>query len=130
MPFPLLLTLGLHMAGALFWLLTSAVLGFGGNPAASKVMFRSQMVAATVAVFSGGGLWTMLHPVGFGPPEMALAAGAVLAIAAAGVQGALVGGSVRRLPDAGAEAKILKGQKIAAGLLAGALALMLLERHV
>ena len=130
MPFPLLLTLGLHMAGTMFWLLTSAVLGFGGNPGASKVMFRPQMVAAIVAVFSGGGLWTILHPVGFGPREMALAGGAVLAIAAAGVQGALVGGSVRKLPDPAAEAKIIKGQKIAAGLLAGALALMLLQRHV
>ena len=130
MPFPLLLTLGLHMAGALFWLLTSLVLGFGGNPAGSKVMFRPQMVAATVAVFSGGGLWTMLHPVGFGPREMTLAAGAVLAIAAAGVQGAMVGGAVRRLPDAAAEARILKGQKIAGGLLAAALALMLVQRRV
>ncbi len=54
----------------------------------------------------------------------------MLAIAAAGVQGALVGGSIRRLPDADAEAKVAKGQKIAAGLLAAALALMLLERHV
>ena len=130
MPFPLLLTLGLHMAGALFWLLTSLVLGFNDNPAASKVMFRPQMVAATVAVFSGGGLWTMLHPAGFGRPEMALAAGAVLAVAAAGVQGALVGGSIRRLPDAGAEAKIIRGQRIAAGLLVGTLVLMLLEKHV
>ena len=130
MPIPLLLTLGLHMAGALFWLLTSLVLGFNDNPAASKVMFRPQMVAATVAVFSGGGLWTMLHPAGFGRPEMALAAGAVLAVAAAGVQGALVGGSIRRLPDAGAEAKIIRGQRIAAGLLVGTLVLMLLEKHV
>src|ERR1700761_1807137 len=122
MPIPLLVTLGLHMAGALFWLLTSLVLGFNNTPAASKVMFRPQMAAATVTVFAGGGLWTMLHPGGFGHAEMALAAGAVLAIAAAGVQGAMVGGSVRRLPDASAGAKIILGQRIAAGLLAGALA--------
>ncbi len=130
MPIPLLITLGLHMAGALFWLLTSLVLGFNNNPAASKVMFRSQMVAATVAVFSGGGLWSMLHPAGFGRPEMALAAGAVLAIAAAGVQGAMVGGSVRRLPDPSAEARIILGQRIATGLLACTLVLMLIQRHV
>jgi len=130
MPIPLLITLGLHMAAALFWLLTSLVLGFNNNPAASKVMFRSQMAAATVAVFSGGGLWSMLHPAGFGRPEMALAAGAVLAIVAAGVQGAMVGGSLRRLPDPSAEARIILGQRIAAGLLAGALVLMLIQRHV
>jgi hypothetical protein len=130
MPFPLLLTIGLHMAGALFWLLTSLVLGFGQPAAVSARLFRPQMVAATVAVFSGGGLWTMLHPGGFGRPEMVLAAGAVLAIAAAGVQGALVGGNARRLPDPAAEAKVVRGQKIAGVLLTLALACMLIARHV
>jgi hypothetical protein len=130
MPIPLLVTIGLHMAGALFWLLTSLVMGFNNNPAASKVMFRPQMVAATVAVFSGGGLWSMLHPGVFGRPEMVLAIGAVLAIAAAGVQGAMVGGSVRRLPDPAAEAKIILGQRIATGLLVCTLVLMLLAKHV
>lgn len=130
MPIILLVTLGLHMAGALFWLLTSLVLGFNNNPTASKVMFRPQMVAATVTVFAGGGLWSMLHPGGFGRTEMVLAIGAVLAIAAAGVQGAMVGGSVRRLPGPEAEKKILLGQRIAAALLVAALAMMLLAKHV
>jgi hypothetical protein len=130
MPFPLLLTLGLHVAGAAFWLLTSLALGFGGNPGASKVLFRPQMVAATVVVFSGGGLWGLLHRGGFGRPEMVLAAGAVLAIAAAGVQGGLVGGSVRQLPGAVAEARITRGQRIAAVLLVLALACMMLARRV
>lgn len=130
MPIPLLLTLGLHMAGAAFWLLSSLVLGFNNNPAASKVMFRPQMVAATIAVFSGGGLWTILHPAGFRAAEMALAAGALLAVAAAGVQGALVGGSVRRLPAPEAAAKIVRGQRIAAGLLLAALVLMVLQRRL
>jgi hypothetical protein len=130
MPIALLLTLGLHMAAALFWLLTSLVLGFGGNPAASGRLFRPQMIAAALAVFSGGGLWSMLHPYGFRAPEMLLAAGAVLAIAAAGVQGAMVGGQVRRLPDPAAEAKIARGQRVAAVLLAVALACMLIAAHV
>ena len=130
MPIPLLITLGFHMAGALFWLLTSLVAGFGGNPAMSTRLFRPQMVAATVAVFSGGGLWSMLHPGAFQAAEMVLAAGAVLAIAAAGVQGALVGVGVRRLPDPAAEARVVLGQKIAAVLLVLALACMLAARHV
>lgn len=130
MPISLLLTIGLHMAAALFWLLTSLVLGFGGNPGASKRLFRPQMAAATLVVFSGGGLWSMLHPYGFRPQEMVLAAGAVLAIAAAGAQGAMVGGGLRRLPDPGAEARIARGQKTAAVLLALALACMLAARHV
>ena len=130
MPITLLLVIGLHMAATLFWLLTSLVAGFGGNVALSGRLFRPQMVAATLAVFSGGGLWSMLHPGGMRPQEMVLAAGAVLAIAAAGVQGALVGGSVRRLPDPAAEAKVVRGQKIAGVLLAVALACMLTARHV
>ena len=68
----------------------------------------------------------MLHPFGFGRPEMVLAAGAVLAIAAAGVQGAMVGGQVRRLPDAAAGAKVARGQKIAAVLLVMTLACMMI----
>ncbi|HEY4032153.1 MAG TPA: hypothetical protein VGM25_17540 [Caulobacteraceae bacterium] len=130
MPIALLLTIGLHMAGALFWLLTSLVLGFGQPATASTRLFRPQMVAATVAVFSGGGLWTMLHPGSFGRPEMVLAAGAVMAIAAAGVQGALVGGGVRRLPDPAAAAKVLRGQKIASVLLLLTFACMMLAKHV
>ena len=130
MPIPLLLTIGLHIAAGGFWLLTSLVLGFGAAPEASTRLFRPQMVAATLTVFAGGGLWTILHPGGFGRQEMVLAAGAVLAIAAAGVQGAMVGGPVRRLPDADAGAKILRGQKIAAVLLALALACMMIAHHV
>ena len=130
MPIPLMLTLGLHMAGGLFWMLTSLVLGWNNNPAASKPLFRPQMIAATVAVFSGGGLWQTLHSGGFGPKEMVLAAGAVLAVAAAGVQGALVGGNVKLPPDAVAAAKIVRGQKIATGLLAATLACMLVDRFV
>ena len=130
MPIPLLLTIGLHIAAGGFWLLTSLVLGFGAAPEASKRLFRPQMVAATLAVFAGGGLWTILHPSGFGRQEIVLAAGAVLTIAAAGVQGAMVGGPARRLPDAAAGAKILRGQKIAAVLLALALACMMLAHHV
>jgi hypothetical protein len=130
MPIPLLLTIGLHIAGAAFWLLTSLALGFGAAAEASRRMFRPQMVAATITVFAGGGLWTILHPYGFGPPEMVLAAGAVLAIAAAGVQGAMVGGPVRRLPDPAAAAKIVRGQKIATVLLALALVCMMIAKRV
>ena len=130
MPIPLLLTVGLHIAASAFWLLTSLVLGFGAAAEASRRMFRPQMVAATLTVFAGGGLWTILHPIGFGRPEMVLASGAVLAIAAAGVQGAMVGGPVRRLPDEAAAAKVVRGQKIAAVLLVLALACMMIARRV
>lgn len=123
-------TTGLHIAAAGFWLLTSLVLAFGAAPEASRRMFLAQMVAATIAVFAGGGLWTILHPVGFGRQEIVLGVGAVLAIAAAGVQGSMVAGQARRLPDPAAGAKVLKGQKIATVLLLLTLACMMLAKHV
>jgi hypothetical protein len=118
------------MAAALFWLLSSLVLGWNNNPAASKVMFRPQMIGAALAVFSGGGLWQILHAGGFGPKEMVLTAGGVLAIAAAGVQGAMVGGNARRLPDPVAAATIQRGQRVATGLLVATLLCMLAGRYV
>jgi hypothetical protein len=124
------ITRGLHMAAALFWLLTSLWAGFGNNSVAAARLFRPQMIAATLTIFLGGGLWSLLHPYGFGRPEKVLAAGAVLAIVAAGVQGAMVGGGARRLPDPMAEAKVVRGQKIAGVLLVLALATMVAARHV
>ena len=127
-----MLLIGLHTIAAVFWLFSSAVLGWGQSAAASKPMFRAQMIAAVVVVFAGGGLWSILHPVGFGPREMLLAAGAVLGVAAAGVQGALVGKQVR-LMKAGQpadEVKVIRGQRTAAVLLIGALAFMISERVV
>jgi hypothetical protein len=132
MPLIPILILGLHMAAAVFWLFSSLILGWGQPAVASTRLFRPQMAAATLAVFTGGGLWQMLHAGAFRLPEMVLALGAVLAIAAAGVQGALVGGQVRRLKagEAADEPRIVRGQKIAAGLLAAVLVCMIAERYI
>ena len=118
----LIALLGLHALAALFWLLSSFILA-RARGAGSARMFRWQMAAATLAIFTGGGLWSMFHRGLFGPAEMILAGGALCAIAAAGVQGAMVGGPVRRLKsgalnEAAALARITLGQRIAAGLLA------------
>ncbi len=131
----LVLVLGLHMAASLFWFLSSVILGWNVNLSASGRLFCPQMVAAALAVFSGGGMWQMLHAGGFGRREMVLAAGAVIAVVAAGVQGALVGGPVRRLRSGGqldgdAGKRILLGQRIAAGLLLVTFACMMAERYV
>jgi hypothetical protein len=74
----------------------------------------------------------MLHAGAFGLPEMVLALGGVLAIAAAGVQGALVGGQIRKLRAGlvGDDRKVLLGQRLATGLLAATLVCMVLERYV
>jgi hypothetical protein len=87
------------------------------------------MVAATVVVFAGGALWSMLHKGVFGSREMMLALGAVCAIVAAGVQGGLVGGSIRRLKtgvlaEDPAGKRMRLGQRIGAALLVVALLTM------
>ena len=75
MPATLIALLAVHVLATLFWLFASFILARSGG-AGSQKMFRWQMLAATVAVFSGGGLWSLLHRGAFGPPEMVLAAGA------------------------------------------------------
>ena len=70
----------------------------------------------------------------FGPSEMILAGGAICALAAAGVQGALVGGSIRRLKsgaldEAAALRSMTLGQRIGAGLLAVTLITMVAAPH-
>jgi hypothetical protein len=133
MPPVLIALLSLHILSTLFWLLSSFILARASG-AGSEKMFRWQMLAATLAVFSGGGLWSMFHRGLFGPPEMVLAGGALLAIVAAGVQGAMVGGPIRRLKSgaltqAEAFAKITKGQRLSAGLLAVTLLAMVGAPH-
>ena len=135
MPITLLIVIGLHMAATLFWLLTSLAQVKDADLHRAGVLFRPQMIAAVVAVFTGGGLWQMLHGGGHGPREMVLGVGALCAIVAAGVQGALVGGPVRRLKTGGvseadAARKVLLGQRIAAALLTVALVAMIGQRHV
>ncbi|MDB5461225.1 MAG: hypothetical protein JWO72_2966 [Caulobacteraceae bacterium] len=128
-----LIVLGLHILAALFWLLSSFILARASG-AGSQKMFRWQMAAATLAIFTGGGLWSMFHRGLFGPAEMILAGGALCAIAAAGVQGAMVGGPIRRLKSGAlgqeeALRRITLGQRISAGLLAVALITMVAAPH-
>ena len=80
------------------------------------------MGAAVVAVITGGVLWHLLHPSGFGTMERVLALGALGAVLAAGAQGALCGPALRQLrraggKDARSQAQVALGHRIAAGLL-------------
>src|SRR5437016_3456522 len=98
MPILIIIVLSLHVLAAVFWAGTTFALARAGAGAAP--LFRPQMGAATVAVLSGGYLFYALHRGGFGRAEQVLAAGALCAVAAAGVQGALVGRAVRKGSDA------------------------------
>jgi hypothetical protein len=113
----LIILVGLHLLAGVFWAgSTFAVVRSGG--AGADALFRPQMGAAVITVLAGMGLWGILHRGGMGPMEHTLALGALCAIAAAGVQGA----TRRKNP--------LKGQRIAAGLLAITVICMAIARFV
>jgi len=113
----LVVLIALHILAGVFWAgSTFAVVRSGG--AGAEALFRPQMGAATITVLAGMGLWGILHRGAMGPMEHMLALGALCAIAAAAVQGA-----TRRK-------NLLKGQRIAAGLLAVTVICMAIARFV
>jgi hypothetical protein len=130
----LLLAQSLHVVAALFWAGTSFLVAQQAGEGAEK-LYRPQMAAAVVAVLSGAYLWARLHPQRFGGTEMILAFGAACALAAAGVQGALVGGTLRRLrggalDETAARPRIGRAYRLATGLLAIALLCMIMALYL
>jgi hypothetical protein len=122
MQITLLVTLVFHILAGVFWAGTTFALARIGAVSADQ-LFRPQMGAAVVVLITGGVLWHLLHSSGFGIQEQVLALGALAAVVAAGVQGALCGPALRRLAKAGGkdpqlQARVALGQRIAAGLLA------------
>src|SRR3979411_1691829 len=113
----LIVLIGLHILAGEVWAgSTFAVVRSGG--AGAQALRGPQMGAATITVLAGVGLWGILHRGGMGPMEHTLSLGALCAIAAAGVQGA----TRRKNP--------VKGQRIAAGLLAISVICMAIARYV
>jgi hypothetical protein len=113
----LIILVAVHVVAGVFWAgSTFALAGSGG--AGADALFRPQMGAATLALLAGIGLWGILHRGPMGATEQTLAIGALCAIAAAGVQGALR----RKNP--------LKGQRVAAGLLTITVICMAIQRYV
>ena len=122
MQITLIATVAVHVLAAVFWAGTTFGLARTGGVSADQ-LFSRQMIAATVAVLSGGYLWGLTHAgAGFGPAEQTLVAGALAAILAAGVQGVLVGAALRRLrtttSDAAAKGRVALAYRISAALLA------------
>jgi hypothetical protein len=118
----LLVTSVLHVLSGVFWAGSTFALARTGAASAAQ-LFRPQMGAATVAVITGGVLWHLLHPSGFGTTEQVLALGALGAVLAAGAQGALCGRALRQLArndgtDTQSKAQMALGHRIAAALLA------------
>ena len=112
-----IILIALHVLTGVFWAGSTFTLARNGG-VGSEALFRPQMGAAVVAVLTGAGMWHLLHAGNFALGEKVLAAGALAAIAAAGVQGA-----VHRKQPATA-------QRIAAGLLAVTVVCMVVSRYV
>ena len=128
----LIIAISLHLLPGIFWAGTSFTMARTGG-AGAEALFRPQMGAATVTILAGAYLWHQLHEGGFGTMEKVLATGAVAALVAVGVQGALCGPAIRALRgggDAGrARARIALGQRIGAVLLALAVICMAAARY-
>jgi len=126
-------TVVVHALAAVFWMSSSGMIGRNGGLGA-ETLFPRQMGAALIAVLTGGFLWGQLHTGGVGVYEMILGGGACLAIIAAGVQGAVVGTSLRKLKAGGDVAgtrKTVAGvNRLAAGLLGICFICMVVARFV
>src|SRR5215813_12650804 len=117
----LLVTQVLHIGSGVFWAGSTFALARTGATSAD-LLFRPQMGAALVAIASGGYLWHLLHPSGFGRQEQVLTLGALCAILAAGVQALLCGPALHQLAstpdhDARSQGRVVVGERIAALLL-------------
>jgi uncharacterized membrane protein len=130
----LIIALSLHILSSVFWAGTSFTLARTGG-AGGEQLFRPQMGAAVIAVLTGGYLGHLAHAGAFGTTEQILAVGALAALVAAGVQGAIGGRAIRSLrngtaDEAAARSRIATAQRVAAGLLAVTAVCMGAARYV
>lgn len=134
MQYVFMLALALHVMSGVFWAGSTFVLARTGDGRLAMSLFGPQMGAATLAVLSGAVLWYLFHGTGyFGPQEQVLAVGAVAAIVAAAVQGALVGRSRRAAAQDPADSPLqqaVRGERVAAGLLTITVIAMAIARVV
>jgi uncharacterized membrane protein len=133
MQIALIIALSLHILSTVFWAGTSFTLARTGG-AGGEQLFRPQMGAAVIAVLTGGYLGHLVHAGAFGRAEQILAVGALAALVAAGVQGAIGGRAIRSLRtgkvnEASARSRIATAQRIAAALLAVAAVCMGAARY-
>lgn len=126
--------MSLHVLAATFWAGTSFTLARTGGLGGEQ-LFGPQMGAATITVLAGGYLWNATHAGAFDTAERVLSLGAVCAILAAGVQGAIGGRAIRGLRNgvvdqANAQRRIALAQRVATGLLAVTIVCMVATRYL
>lgn len=128
----IVVVLSVHVLAAVFWAGSTFVQARTGAAGGERLL-RPQLGSGGVTIVFGVILWGLLHRGGMGPMEQVLALGAVAALVAAGVQGAMGGPAARRLKadpaDAPARARLAAAQRLAALLLAVALICMVAARY-
>jgi len=122
MQIPLILILSLHVLSSVFWAGSSFTLARTGG-AGGEQLFGPQMGAAVVTMLTGAYLGHAVHAGMFGPAEQILTVGALAALLAVAVQGAIGGRAIRslrngRADEADARSRIATAQRVAAMLLA------------
>ncbi|UGQ48481.1 hypothetical protein [Massilia endophytica] len=111
----------LHVLSGVFWAGSTFVLARPAAAGAAAQLFRPQMGAAAMAVLTGAYLGHALRAGTPGTGTTLLIAGAVAAIVAAGIQGAIVGRARRKLRSEGADQPLLRQRMTMAHRIAGAL---------
>ena len=123
----------LHAVAAVGWMTSAGFVARGGGVGAERA-YAPQMMHALFVLISGGFLWSRLHAGAAGLYEITLGAGALCAVAAAVIQGGMVGPAVRRLKAAGEAAGLRKtmarGNAIASALLMLAFVCMIAARFL
>jgi uncharacterized membrane protein len=120
MQIPLIIILSLHVLSSVFWAGSSFTLARTGG-AGGEQLFGPQMGAAVVTMLTGAYLGHAVHAGMFGPAEQILTVGALAALLAVAVQGAIGSRAIRSLRKsdaADARSRIAAAQRIAAVLLA------------
>jgi len=122
MQIPLIITLSLHVLSSVFWAGSSFTLARTGG-AGGEQLLGPQMGAAVVTILTGAYLGHSVHAGMFGTAEQILAVGALAALLAAAVQGAIGGCAIRSLRNgktdaADARSRIATAQRVGALLLA------------
>lgn len=123
----------IHAFAAVFWMSSSGMVARSGGQGA-EALFPRQMGAVLVVVLTGGFLWSQLHSGGIGAYEIVLGGGALLALIAAGIQGAVVGTSLGKLKAGGdvtaARKTVAGANRAAVALLGLCFACMIVARFV
>lgn len=130
----LIVVLALHILSGVAWTGMTFGMASGVIPLETTPQLRGrQRGAAVVAMLAGLALWGLAHRGGFYTAEMALAAGSVLAILAAILQG-VAGGRLKRAMASGsldqARAGVAGLDRATAGLLALTIVLMAASKYL